>query len=136
MGNGQIEIAVCDVLRIARVGKAHLFWESVGIQPINQPLAPGCDDGGLWIMHMGVDETCRNQSVTVVCDVGTWICRAQIGGFTHCHDAPHVNQNATMAQMARGSWAYFKWITFKGKNLPQHQIGHLHFLFFQSSTLP
>ena len=66
MGYGQIKIPLGDAFGILRIIKAHFFGKGIGIEPVNQPLAPTGDNRGLWIMDMGVDKACNDQLVTVI----------------------------------------------------------------------
>ena len=76
VGQRQIAIAVGNGCRVIGVGKASFFGEGVAVQPINQTFAPRGDDGGLGVMHMGIDKACRNQMLAVIGDA-----RSGMGGF-------------------------------------------------------
>ena len=56
MGQRNIEIPLCDVSRIGGIDKPHLLGECVGVEPINQPLAPTGDNRSLRVVDMGINK--------------------------------------------------------------------------------
>ena len=77
MGQRQVQITRGDLIRIGRIRQAHLFGEGIGVEPVDQPLAPRGDDRGLGIMHMGIDKPRTNQRVAVVRHLGLRMRGAQ-----------------------------------------------------------
>ena len=73
IGKRQIKVTRGNLGSIGRIGKAHFLGKGVGVQPINQPLAPTRDDRGLRVMHMGIDKARTDQRLPVVDDLGLWI---------------------------------------------------------------
>ena len=61
----KVEVSRRDIRRIGRIGKPHLFGEGVGIEPVDQPLAPARDDGRLRVMHMRVHEAGTDERIAI-----------------------------------------------------------------------
>lgn len=124
MGEGQVEVAARDLGGISGIAEAHLLGEGVGLEPVDQPLAPARDDGGLRIVHMGIDEARRDQRLPVIGHPRAGMGRAQRLGRTHGGDAPVLHQNGAVALVARRGLALKERIGREGQHLSEEQVGH------------
>ena len=124
MGERQIAVAVRHRACIGGVGKAHFLGEGVAVQPVDQPFAPRGDDGGLRVMHMGVDEARRDEMAAVIGDLCGGMGGFQRICFADGADTACLDQHGAMGDMARGFWPHSKGIRGEGQDLSQNQIGH------------
>ena len=123
-GKDKVKVAAGDVVGIGAVGKAHLLGEGVGVQPVDQPLAPTGDDRGLGIVDVGVDEAGRDQVLSVIMHARAGMGRAQGSGLAHGGDAPGVDQNRAVGQMPGGIKA-FERVALIIDHLSQKKISHI-----------
>ena len=102
IGQEKIEIDPGYFITIGAIAKAHFFWESIGLEPIDQPFAPRGDDARLRVMGMGVDEARNNQALAVVGDGGVWMGAAQgLGGSDLLDDALRDQNGAAVFMVQR-----------------------------------
>ena len=73
MRRGQIKIPLGDSFGLVGIIKAHLFRKCIGVEPVNQPLAPTGDDRGLRIMHMSIDKAGTDQFAAVISYLRLWM---------------------------------------------------------------
>ena len=121
MGQREVEIAVRHFDRIGRIGKADFFGEGIFVQPVDQPFTPRGDDGGLGVVHMGVNKAGRNQRLAVVGEAGHWVSGPQSSSRPDRPDQAALDQHG-FGQAGGGD--IFKRVAGKGQHLPQEQIGH------------
>ena len=76
--SGQIEIARRDLGGIGGIVKPHFLGKGIGVQPVDQPLAPAGDDRGLRIMRMGIDKTGHDEVTAIIDDSSAlgWAARS------------------------------------------------------------
>jgi hypothetical protein len=77
MGEDEVEVPLCRRARVGRIAEAHLLREGVGLEPVDEPLAPARDDPGLGIVDMGVHEARQDEAIPVVGDRNVWMCLAK-----------------------------------------------------------
>ena len=93
MGQRQVQIARGDVARIGGIRKAHLFGEGIGVEPVNQSLAPRGDDRGLRVMHMGIDKPRADQRIGVARHLGLRMVGTQAFAIAHGDNATVFDQD-------------------------------------------
>ena len=99
MRERKIEVAIGNFTGVSGVVEPRLLGEGIGIQPVDQPLAPGGDDRGLRIMDMGIDETRQDQVLTVIRNLCIGIVGAKPVRGAGYHDASILHRNSTMSVM-------------------------------------
>ena len=95
MGQRQIKRALCRLIRIVTIAKPRFLGECIGIEPVNQLLAPAGDDAGLRIMHMRVHKTRADHSLAIVCYRSIGMIRPQGRAIACRGDPPCVDQHPT-----------------------------------------
>ena len=98
---GQIERLICRAAGVTWIVEPCFFWESVGVQPIDQLFAPAGDDACLGVVHVCVNKSGADQGVAVVCYFGLRMGRAQDRAIADGCDSVAVDQDATLAVMNR-----------------------------------
>ena len=97
MGECEVHGAACDHVRISLITKAGFLGESIGIEPVDQLLAPTRDHCSLRVVHMGVNKACGNEVLAVIGDGGVRVRGAQIGAAACRSDPASLDQNAACA---------------------------------------
>ncbi len=101
-GENEVEVAVRDLGRVGGITEAHFLGEGVAVQPVDQPLAPGGDDGGLGVVDMGVDEAGGDEFCAVVVDARLRVAGAKIASLSNGGDVGAVDGDGALGEDAGG----------------------------------
>ena len=116
MRYGKIEIAGGNLVSVGGIGETRLLGEGVVVEPIDQPLSPARDDGGLRIVDMGVNEPGHDQFVAVIRDPRLRHVRARICCAHPC-DLPRLNHHSAMAVVGHGRQPVYKRVAGEAEGL-------------------
>ncbi len=101
MAKRQIEEPRRNLGGIVRIAELHFLGKRIGVQPVDQPLAPTGDDAGLRIVHVGIDKARQDQGIAVVGDRRLGMRTAERPGIRHRFDHAPANQNTAVCMMRR-----------------------------------
>ena len=102
MRQRKIQRPACHLIGIDPITKARFFGECIGIEPVNQLLAPARNHTGLRIMHMRIHKSRADQTRAIIRDRGIRVRRAQGRAMTCRGNPPAVDQDTAFAVEIRG----------------------------------
>ena len=125
MRSGEIQIPVGDFAGIVGRGEFRFLRERIGVQPVDEALAPARDHSGLRVMHMGIHKPGHDQALTVIHPLCLWRLRLQHVQRSDCCNAAIFDQNG-LIQTHRIFGGTVKGRVVKGQHLSREQCLGCH----------
>ena len=117
MSQRQIKRRISHLPGIIRVSKTHFLGKSIGIQPVDQLLAPAGDNRGLGIVHMRIHEPRADQRVAVIGHGGIRMCHSQTRAAPDGDDLAAFDDNAASPVVMRCTLPVSKGLAVKPQGL-------------------
>ncbi len=120
----QVEVAPGDRRRVGRIAEAHLLGEGVGVQPVDQPLAPARDDRRLRVVDVAVDEARHHQRFAVIGGGHARMGAVERVAGAQRGDPAVADQHRARRLDPRRAGTLDQRITVKAQRLPEQQPLH------------
>jgi hypothetical protein len=126
MREGEVERPASYLVGIGAVGETGFLGKSIGIQPVNELLAPAGDDSRLGIMHMRIDKARGDERVAIIGHFRLGMSPPQIVRLADGGDAIAFNKDAATRGGSRHlAPVGLKRITGEGQRLAEKKmLGH------------
>ena len=126
IGDQQVQITGRDLVRVNCIGEPHFLGECIGVQPVDQTLAPTGDDRGLGVMHMRIHKPRHDQVLPVIGHLCLGIGQTHRVRIARVQNMPVPHNHRAPRGMARRIGAIVERVAVKAQGLTEEEVGGAH----------